>query len=101
MQNIDCMPEFGHVDQPVLAIGVNANLANSRPDRGHGFPVTRVKAVLYQFQFVRHLLADYLSELPHAAQTSPIHSTGLSPSLTRFSIQERIYSAQPEAPTSL
>src|ERR1035438_2350830 len=49
-------------------------------------------------QLVAHLLANRLGETPRPFQAVTFHSTGLSPSLTGSSIQERIYIVSIEHP---
>ena len=69
------MLELGDVDDSVLSVPVDANLANARPNRGHGLPIARFQSTLYQFQLVAHLLANGLGETarPFQAVTLPFN----------------------------
>src|ERR1035438_582470 len=41
------MPEPGDVDDSVFSVPVDANLANARPNRGHGLPIARFQSTLH------------------------------------------------------
>src|ERR1039458_10135737 len=92
------MPEPGDVDDSVLSVPVDANFANARPNRGHGLPIARFQSTLHQFQLVATCWRTGLEKLRGRSRLSPFHSTGLTPSLTGSSIQERIYIGSIEHP---
>src|ERR1039457_4506395 len=73
------MPEPGNIDDSVLSVPVDANLANARPNRGHGLPIARFQSTLHQFQFVAHLLANRLGETPRPFQAVTLPFNRLEP----------------------
>src|ERR1035437_6715303 len=73
------MPELGDVDDPVLSVPMDADLANARPNRGHGLPIARFQSTLYQFQLVAHLLANRLGETPRPFQAVTLPFNRLEP----------------------
>ena len=89
------MLELGDVDDSVLSFPVDANLANARPNRGHGLPIARFQSTLYQFQLVAHLLANRLGETPRSFQAVTLPFNRLEPfshllQYTRTNISLRI-----------
>src|SRR5262249_60780086 len=65
MQDVDGVLELGHIENPVLALDVDANLVHARPDIRHRLPVAWFQIALDHLQFVAQLLPDGLGERTH------------------------------------
>ena len=60
MEDVNRLLKCRNVDNPEFIIGVDADLTDSKADRGHRFPIAGFKSALHSIQLIAGLFARVL-----------------------------------------